>query len=119
MMCPAGMKGRCIGCCCKTTGPDPEAEAARDLLQRHVGPTEGIDRRWIGDIGYIAICEGGAYLASAFDLASRNVVGRTPAGHMRTELVDRVGNEERRHCRRARPKPRPSGAANAPGAVSG
>ena len=66
---------------------DPEAEAALDLIQRHFGPCEEIDRRYVGDITYIATWEGWAYLATVIDLASRQVVGWAMADHMRTELV--------------------------------
>ena len=67
---------------------DPEAEAARDLIQRHFGPCEEMDRRYVGDITYIATWEGWAYLATVIDLASRKVVGWALADHMRTELVN-------------------------------
>ena len=67
---------------------DPDAEAARDLIQRHFGPCEEIDRRYVGDITYIGTWEGWAYLATVIDLASRRVVGWALADHMRTELVE-------------------------------
>ena len=69
-------------------GADPDAEAARDLIQRHFGPSEEIDRRYVGDITYIATWEGWAYLATVIDLATRQVVGWALADHMRTELVE-------------------------------
>ena len=47
-----------------------------------------IDRRYVGDITYIATWEGWAYLATVIDLASRKVVGWAMADHMRTELVE-------------------------------
>jgi transposase InsO family protein len=61
---------------------------ARDLIQRHFGPCEEMDRRYVGDITYIATWEGWAYLATVIDLASRRVVGWALADHMRTELVE-------------------------------
>ncbi len=67
---------------------DPAAEAARDLIQRHFGPCSELDRRYVGDITYIATWEGWAYLATVIDLASRRVVGWALADHMRTELVE-------------------------------
>jgi hypothetical protein len=85
---PAGLEGRCKKRWRKTTVPDPEAELARDLIQRHFGPCEEIDRRYVGDITYIATWEGWAYLATVIDLASRKVVGWALADHMRTELVE-------------------------------
>ncbi|MGO8871847.1 MAG: DDE-type integrase/transposase/recombinase [Acidimicrobiales bacterium] len=84
----AGLEGRCKKRWRKTTVADPEAEAARDLIQRHFGPCEEIDRRYVGDITYIATWEGWAYLATVIDLASRRVVGWALADHMRTELVE-------------------------------
>ena len=84
----AGLEGRCKKRWRKTTMADPEAEAAKDLIQRHFGPCEEIDRRYVGDITYIATWEGWAYLATVIDLASRKVVGWALADHMRTELVE-------------------------------
>lgn len=84
----AGLEGRCKKRWRKTTVADPEAEAARDLIQRQFGPCEEIDRRYVGDITYIATWEGWAYLATVIDLASRRVVGWALADHMRTELVE-------------------------------
>jgi len=46
-----------------------------------------MDRRYVGDITYIATWEGWSYLATVIDLASRRVVGWALADHMRTELV--------------------------------
>ena len=84
----AGLEGRCKKRWRKTTVADPEAEAAKDLIQRHFGPCQEIDRRYVGDITYIATWEGWAYLATVIDLASRKVVGWSLADHMRTELVE-------------------------------
>jgi putative transposase len=72
----------------KTTIPDPAAERAKDLIERHFGPCEELDRRYVGDITYIPTWEGWAYLATVIDLASRRVVGWALADHMRTELVN-------------------------------
>ena len=84
----AGLEGRCKKRWRKTTVADPDAELARDLIQRHFGPCAEIDRRYVGDITYIATWEGWAYLATVIDLASRRVVGWALADHMRTELVE-------------------------------
>ena len=84
----AGLEGRCKKRWRKTTVADPEAEAAKDLIQRHFGPCAEIDRRYVGDITYVATWEGWAYLATVIDLASRKVVGWSLADHMRTELVE-------------------------------
>jgi transposase InsO family protein len=88
LMRQAGLEGRCKKRWRKTTVADPAAEAARDLIQRHFGPCEEMDRRYVGDITYIATWEGWAYLATVIDLASRRVVGWALADHMRTELVE-------------------------------
>ena len=86
----AGLEGRCKKRWRKTTIADPDtlAEArALDLLQRHFGPSEVLDARYVGDITYIATWQGWAYLATVIDLASRRVVGWALADHMRTDLV--------------------------------
>ncbi len=87
LMRAAGLEGRCKKRWRKTTVVDPDAEAARDLIGRHFGPCEEMDRRYVGDITYISTWEGWAYLATVIDLASRRVVGWALADHMRTELV--------------------------------
>jgi len=87
LMARSGLEGRCKKRWRKTTVPDPAAEAAKDLIQRHFGPCAELDRRYVGDITYIATWEGWAYLATVIDLASRKVVGWALADHMRTELV--------------------------------
>jgi len=84
----AGLEGRCKKRWRKTTIPDPEAEAAKDLIQRHFGPCQELDARYVSDITYIPTWEGWAYLATVIDLASRKVVGWALADHMRTELVE-------------------------------
>jgi transposase InsO family protein len=87
LMRQAGLEGRCKKRWRKTTVADPDAEGARDLIQRHFGPCTEMDRRYVGDITYISTWEGWAYLATVIDLASRKVVGWAFADHMRTELV--------------------------------
>jgi len=84
----AGLEGRCKKRWRTTTVPDPAAEAARDLIQRHFGPCQEMDRRYVGDITYINTWQGWAYLATVIGLASRRVVGCALADHMRTELVE-------------------------------
>jgi transposase InsO family protein len=83
----AGLEGRCKKRWRTTTVADPAAEAALDLIQRAFGPGAEIDRRYVGDITYIATWEGWAYLATVIDLSSRRIVGWALASHMRTELV--------------------------------
>jgi putative transposase len=84
----AGLEGRCKKRWRKTTFPDPAAERAKDLIQRHFGPSSELDRRYVGDLTYVMTWEGWAYLATVIDLASRRVVGWAIADHMRTELVE-------------------------------
>jgi transposase InsO family protein len=84
----AGLEGRAKKRWRRTTVPDPAAEAAKDLIQRHFGPTTELDRRYVGDITYVMTWEGWAYLATVIDLGSRKVVGWALADHMRTELVE-------------------------------
>jgi transposase InsO family protein len=88
LMRQSGLEGRCKKRWRKTTVADPAAEAARDLIGRHFAPCEDMDRRYVGDITYIATWEGWAYLATVIDLASRRIVGWALADHMRTELVE-------------------------------
>ena len=83
----AGLEGRAKKRWRKTTVADPAAAAALDLIQRTFGPGAEIDRRYVGDITYIATWEGWAYLATVIDLASRKIVGWALGDHMRTELV--------------------------------
>jgi transposase InsO family protein len=87
LMVAEGLEGRCKKRWRTTTIADPAAQAGFDLIQRHFGPGEVLDARYVGDITYIATWEGWAYLATVIDLASRRVVGWTLADHMRTELV--------------------------------
>ena len=54
LMRQAGLEGRAKKRWRKTTVADPEAEAAKDLIQRHFGPCAEIDRRYVGDITYLA-----------------------------------------------------------------
>lgn len=82
-----GLIGRCRRRWTKTTISDPQV-AAVDLVKRAFGPgTIEVDRIYVGDITYIWTWEGGAYLATVIDLASRRVVGWALADHMRAELV--------------------------------
>lgn len=87
LMRQAGLEGRCKKRWRKTTVADPDAERARDLIRRDFCPGANFDRRYVGDITYIATWEGWAYLATVIDLSSRRIVGWALADHMRTELV--------------------------------
>jgi len=67
----------------------PRRRAAKDLIQCHFGPCAEVDRRYIGDITYIATREGWAYpSATVIDLASPKVVGWALADHMRLSALD-------------------------------
>jgi putative transposase len=83
----AGLEGRCKKRFRTTTVADPSFEGALDLIQRAFGTGATFDRRYVGDITYVATWEGWAYLATVIDLASRRVVGWALDSHMRTDLV--------------------------------
>jgi putative transposase len=83
----AGLEGRCKKPFRTTTVADPDFESALDLIHRAFGTDPTINRRYVGDITYIATWEGWAYLATVIDLSSRRIVGWAMADHMRTELV--------------------------------
>jgi transposase InsO family protein len=83
-----GLEGCCKKRWRKTTVADPETETAKDLIQRHFEPCEAIDRRYVGDVTYVATWEGWAYLGTVIGLAGRKIVGWALADHMRTELVE-------------------------------
>src|SRR5207247_122042 len=82
-----GLVGRCRRRWVKTTISDPDVVAV-DLLKRSFGAgSVELDRVYVGDITYIRTWEGWLYLATVIDLASRRVVARAMAAHMRAELV--------------------------------
>lgn len=87
LMRTAGLEGRRKKRWRTTTIADPAAAAARDLIGRQFAPGPHADRRYVGDITYIATWQGWAYLATVIDLASRRVVGWALDDHMRTELI--------------------------------
>ena len=63
-----------------------------DLIQRAFGPGAEIDRRYVGDITYIATWEGWAYLATVIDLSSpgrRLGVGQSHAHRARRRRAGR------------------------------
>ncbi len=68
----APLEGRCKKRWRKTTIANPEAEVAKDLIQRQFGHCEEIDRRYVGDITYIATWESWATeLTEALDGSCR------------------------------------------------
>jgi putative transposase len=87
LMRAAGIAGKTRRRWRKTTVVDPQAERAKDLVQRDFAPSADVDRRYVGDITYIPLAVGFCYLATVIDLASRRVVGWALDTHLRTELV--------------------------------
>ena len=81
----AGLAGRGPRPFCRTTIPDPAAQAV-DLVRRDFRPAAP-DRLWVADITYIHTAEGWLYLAVILDAFSRRVVGWALADHLRTELA--------------------------------
>ncbi|EFE65921.1 integrase [Streptomyces viridosporus ATCC 14672] len=101
LMRAAGLVGRHRRRRHRTTIPDPHAATRPDLVLRDFRPDPtATDARWCGDITYIPTDEGWLYLATVIDIASRRVVGRATADHLRTELV---AEALRAACRRRRP----------------
>jgi transposase InsO family protein len=83
----AGIRGKAPRRWKKTTIPDPAAAARADAIRRDfTADASAVNRRWCGDITYIATWEGWLYLATVLDIASRRVVGFALADHLRTEL---------------------------------
>ncbi len=71
----------------QTTITDPAAVKAPDLISRDF-TAPAINQRYVGDITYLPIGEGGfLYLATVIDLHSRRLAGWAIADHMRTGLV--------------------------------
>ena len=84
----AGLAGRAPKRWKKTTIADPAAVSRADAIRRDfTTDASKINRRWCGDITYLATWEGWLYLATVIDIASRRVVGFALADHLRTELV--------------------------------
>jgi putative transposase len=70
----------------RTTVPGKQAQPRPDLIGRDFTATEP-GSRLVGDITYLRTGEGWLYLATVIDLATRMVVGRQLAEHMRAGLV--------------------------------
>jgi len=68
-----------------TTDSDHDLPVADNLLDRQFNPS-GANEAWVADITYIPTREGWLYLAAVEDLATREVVGRGMADHLRAEL---------------------------------
>ncbi|MFD4561424.1 IS3 family transposase [Streptomyces sp. NPDC058469] len=103
LMRTAGLQGRHRRRRQLTTIPDPRAAVRPDVVVRDfAADRDGLDSRWCGDITYIPTEEGGLYLATVIDIASRRVVGWYTADHLRTELV---ADALQSACRERRPAP--------------
>ena len=69
-----------------TTQRDPSHRVAHNLLKQNFA-TDGPNRRWAGDITYIATHQGWLYLAVVMDLYSRRIVGWSMSRWMSRRLV--------------------------------
>jgi putative transposase len=85
---------RAAGLVCKTkrkfkvtTNSKHNLPVAENLLDRDF-TVQQANQAYVGDITYIRTQEGWLYLAVVIDLYSRQVVGWSMAGHMRTSLVN-------------------------------
>jgi transposase InsO family protein len=72
-----------------TTQSRHEYPVAANLMQRDF-TAEAPNRKWLGDISYIATLEGFLYLASLEDVFSRKIVGWAMDEHMETVLVEQA-----------------------------
>ena len=92
---PAGWPG----CCTRSASPTAiggggrarrsptHARPPRPISSRATSPPRPPDRRWLGDITYVATWEGWRYLAVLPAAHSRRVVGRAMADHLRADLA--------------------------------
>ncbi len=69
-----------------TTRPATVAPDIPDLVQRDFD-VDTPDTVWCTDLTYVPTAEGWLYLVTIIDAASRRIVGRAMADHMRTELM--------------------------------
>lgn len=70
----------------QTTVVDPDAPTVADHLKRKFR-ADRPDQYWVGDISYLRVGTGWAYLATVIDLFSRKIVGHSVANHMRNGLI--------------------------------
>jgi putative transposase len=98
-----GLKGAVRGKTVRTTVADPAAARAVDLVRRQF--TAGAPNRlWVADFTYVATAAGTVYVAFAFDVFSRRVVGWQASMSKETDLVlDAIDRGLR--ARRYRPGP--------------
>ena len=87
---------RSLNLCCRirrsyrfTTDSSHKLPIAPNLLNRQFN-VERVNSYYVGDITYIATCEGWLYLATVIDLYSRRVVGWGMEDNMKSELVNKA-----------------------------
>ena len=69
----------------RTTDSRHDPPVAPNLLARNCA-ADRPDQVWLADISYISTDEGFLYLAAVKDMATREIVGWSMAGHLRAEL---------------------------------
>lgn len=70
----------------RTTDSRHRQPVADNVLNRDF-TADGVNRKWVADITYVASGEGWLYVAAVLDCFSRKIVGWSMADHMQTELV--------------------------------
>jgi hypothetical protein len=75
---------------------DPDAEFARDLIQRHFGPCSELDGRYVGDITYVSTWEGWTTPYGP-PVSSSLPVGQTH--HERFAEIEPLAHVRNRACR--------------------
>src|ERR687884_882214 len=81
----------------RTTDSRHDLPVAPNLLDRKFAADQP-DTVWLADISYIPTGEGWLYLAAIKDMATREIVGWSMAGHLRAELcVDALVMAIQRH----------------------
>jgi putative transposase len=73
----------------RTTNSNHANVIARNILDRDF-KVSAPNRVWVGDITYLRVGSGWAYLAVLIDLYSRKVIGWAIEDHMRTQLIGKV-----------------------------
>jgi putative transposase len=86
LMRAAGLRGATLRKFVVTTTSDPQAERARDLVDRRFY-ADGPNRLWVADITYVPTWSGFLYLAMVLDVYSRRIVGWAMETHLKTELI--------------------------------
>ena len=80
----SGLRGRAAKRWKKTTVPDPAAAARADRVRRDfTADASRLNKRWCGDITYIATWEGWLYLLVTWNPSAAGTVGRRPSSPAR------------------------------------